>query len=403
MKHKLVSRYGVTKYCIKGKKDQQLDEMAVQKLRNREVPGLLPVDADRKKNSFQLIYDVTGLTSLDVFLRQPMTKSVFIRLVKNILTVYTAVPDSHLELSKVHFDKESIFVNPSSHELFYIYVPIGGCDYTVTLRDLLLTVTSSCLFSPGEENDYVACFMQFIKDRPNLSKLELYTFLGQLEEKRESTINLAQKPCPYCGGLVVEDSDFCTNCGKQLTGDSQKTEHIYNPFPDIEGSIHKKGMTDSFGNGGFNSEIEEDLLPGNDKEWGQSGGHGTTLLGDLSHMPCERKARTELLDQDEQNCACLIRRRTGERMEITGSSFRIGSDPNQCDYVVPDSRVVSRNHAEIFQEGGVYTIQDNASTNGTYLNGKRIESYQKTELEHKAKLRLANEDFIFYIEEGEKQ
>lgn len=402
VKYKLVSRYSVTKYCIKGKKDQQLDEMAVQKLRNGEVPGLLSVDVDRKKNSFQLVYDVTGLTSLDVFLQQPMIKSVFIRLVRNIVAVFTAVPDSHLELSKVNFDKESIFVNPSSNELFYIYVPIGGCDNTITLRDLLLTVTSCCRFSMGEENDYVARFMQFVRERPSLSKLELMTLLSQLEGAREYKPEPAQKPCPHCGGLVRADSDFCTNCGKPFAEAPQKTEYIYNPFSDLEGLSDRKGMTDSEGNNAFNMGTGEDFLPVADRERRQTGQTGTSVLGSQPNMSYGSEG-TVSLDQEQQSFSYLIRRRTGERVDVIGSSFRIGQDPNQCDYVVPDNRAVSRNHAEIFLENGVYFLQDNESTNGTYLNGKRMKSYQKTELEHEAKFRLANEDFIFHIEEGEGQ
>ena len=58
---------------------------------------------------------------------------------------------------------------------------------------------------------------------------------------------------------------------------------------------------------------------------------------------------------------------------------------------------------DIFWENGVFLIQDNASTNGTFINGRRIESYRKTEIGNGAQLRLANEDFIFYVAEGEWQ
>ena len=43
-----------------------------------------------------------------------------------------------------------------------------------------------------------------------------------------------------------------------------------------------------------------------------------------------------------------------------------------CDVHVPDVNV-SRRHAEIRQEGATYWIVDLGSTNGTLLNGKRVE------------------------------
>ena len=124
-KHKIVSRYGVTKYCIRSKSGQQLDEMAIQRLRSGEVPGLLVVEADRRKNAFQLVYDVTGLVSLSSFLQQTMTKNVFIKIIRNVVNIFTMVPEKHLELTKINFAIDSIFINPASNDLFYIYVPIN--------------------------------------------------------------------------------------------------------------------------------------------------------------------------------------------------------------------------------------------------------------------------------------
>ncbi len=59
-------------------------------------------------------------------------------------------------------------------------------------------------------------------------------------------------------------------------------------------------------------------------------------------------------------------------MQITVSScpFRIGRSP-QNDLVLP-SNVVSSRHAEILESAGLLFIRDMGSTNGTYVNGKRI-------------------------------
>lgn len=395
VKHKIISRYGVTKYCIRSKKGQQLDEMAVQRLRTGEVPGLLFVEADRKKNFFQLIYDVTGLTSLDVFLRQTMTRNVFIRLVRGIVGIFTAVPERHLELSKIVFEPDSIFINPASSELFYIYVPIGGCDSAVTLRDILLTVSSLCQFSPGENNEYVSQFMKFISERTNISKLELGTLLDQLEGRGTEVWEAEQKQCPHCGGMVKADSDFCTSCGQSMHAAPAQPVNTYDPFSNPGDWEKRSGQTGGdpagwMGDGFYSQPMGR-----------SSGGQGTSVLGD---PPTSGSEGTMALDwQNQQSPSYLIRRRTGERITLDSFPFRIGKEQSQCNYAVPDNRAVSRNHADIFLENDVYMIQDNASTNGTYIDGRRIESYRKTELASGAKLRLANEDFIFHIEEDGQQ
>ncbi len=66
---------------------------------------------------------------------------------------------------------------------------------------------------------------------------------------------------------------------------------------------------------------------------------------------------------------------TGTITELRGNLLRIGRDPAN-DFVVDDIEV-SRNHAKITCDEGVYWIEDLNSTNGTLLNGRKILSPEK--------------------------
>ncbi len=55
------------------------------------------------------------------------------------------------------------------------------------------------------------------------------------------------------------------------------------------------------------------------------------------------------------------------------------------DIVLQDSRV-SRNHAVIVKEGGTFYVYDNGSTNGTYLNNKRLPKKIRRELSEENKI-----------------
>ncbi len=62
----------------------------------------------------------------------------------------------------------------------------------------------------------------------------------------------------------------------------------------------------------------------------------------------------------------------GEIQEFTAESISIGRHPS-CDLRFPkDLTVVSRRHAEILREGNRFKIIDKNSTNGTYVNGKKV-------------------------------
>jgi len=66
---------------------------------------------------------------------------------------------------------------------------------------------------------------------------------------------------------------------------------------------------------------------------------------------------------------------SGTITELRGDLLRIGRDPAN-DFVIDDIEV-SRNHAKITCNEGVYWIEDLNSTNGTLLNGRKILSAEK--------------------------
>lgn len=61
---------------------------------------------------------------------------------------------------------------------------------------------------------------------------------------------------------------------------------------------------------------------------------------------------------------------TGKQFEISGLVTEIGRSP-ECD-VVLDVAAVSRRHAAILEERGVYFLKDHGSRNGTIINGQRV-------------------------------
>lgn len=93
----------------------------------------------------------------------------------------------------------------------------------------------------------------------------------------------------------------------------------------------------------------------------------------------------------------LLRIKNNERIELNKPVFRIGKERSYVDYFVSDNTAVSRSHANIINKDNKFYIVDTNSTNHTYVNGSMIQSNVETKIEHGTKIRLANEDFEFFM------
>lgn len=93
----------------------------------------------------------------------------------------------------------------------------------------------------------------------------------------------------------------------------------------------------------------------------------------------------------------LLRIKNSERIELDKPVFRIGKEKSYVDYFVNDNTAVSRSHVNIINRDNVFFVVDTNSTNHTYVNGNMIQSNVETKLEHGTKLRLANEEFEFFM------
>jgi len=71
---------------------------------------------------------------------------------------------------------------------------------------------------------------------------------------------------------------------------------------------------------------------------------------------------------------------------LTDDPVIVGRHP-ECTIQL-DSNAVSRKHAQIVREGDAYFVEDLASGNGTFINGKRIEGNERIRLQHEDRIKF---------------
>ena len=92
--------------------------------------------------------------------------------------------------------------------------------------------------------------------------------------------------------------------------------------------------------------------------------------------------------------AVLQRVSNGEQILLEGENLTIGKSANQANYVIQGNKTISRVHVTIRKVGEDYEIMDMNSSNGTFVNGRRI-SGDAIKLKDQDKVRLSDEEFIF--------
>lgn len=140
------------------------------------------------------------------------------------------------------------------------------------------------------------------------------------------------KICPSCKHENSEDASYCTQCGMALVGGSMDV---------ITRPVSEEELT----------HLTEEPAP------------KTGTVANVGHD----SSIALFIGGSEQ--PLLLRRQP----EISlGRQVEPGLTPPIIDPGVAAEYGVSRNHATINFADGVYTVKDLGSTNGTFLNGKRL-------------------------------
>ncbi len=113
-----------------------------------------------------------------------------------------------------------------------------------------------------------------------------------------------------------------------------------------------------------------------------------------------RNALPELMRNSHQphtevNYPKLKRRATGITVNIDKPVFRIGKERDRVDFCVTENRTISRLHATIYYRDGSCFVEDNNSTNRTYINGTPVLPDREIKLKNGDVLKLSDEEFDF--------
>lgn len=370
-KIKVINKNNTSTVQFDSIKGQTLDLAAVDAIKTNSVHGLLRLNVKEHGNSFKLYYNVTGLISLNQYLRETvLNKRLFGSLLSNVFNIQQELQSAHFRFECLLLNFGKIKVDPASKALYFIYIPIQFYNNETTLKQFLLEIINHATFDQKEDLTYVKEYIEILNKGVNFSLFDLGEYIKTLTEKRPSK---QFKYCPNCGREVSHDANNCPYCNtsfhKSKNFGGQK-EKFYDPNP---------AKSDLEVPNGFGKKEQPPTKPIYD-----DGDYPTGVLGGPLNNPHD----------EEKMVGFLTRVRTGETVEINKDKFVVGKSANS-DFVITGNKYISRSHAIFLRKNNEFFIVDDESLNKTYVNTKEIEPNKEIQIFNNTKIKLSNEEFLF--------
>lgn len=386
---------------------EALNERVLNAISSGMFESFLPVAVKRKRKDTILECTIQNLTPLNNYFSGVVSRKMFLDVISRLVSAIKVCEKNMINANNIDLLADRIFIEPQSKKLRCIFWPVVNNERDTSPSVFLRQIPYDIIFNEHEGNDYINEYIDFFQGTNPFSinsferlinkllgknPVEIsapsgaMSYSGELEQKNTSSDskpeNIEFDPfsmwnetyeedlpkkdsdsiyCDNCGAKNRIESNFCYQCGSKLKPGANPTEERER-IQELEQAPNPNGGTTVLGGG-----------PG-----------GTTVLG--------------YDDPEEPSYPYLIRERTGEKVYVDKPSFRIGKEKRYCDFFVSDNNAVSRSHADIITRGSRYFIIDRHSTNKTYVDGRVIPIEKEVEIFSRTKLRLANEDFTFYVE-----
>lgn len=381
---------------IKLTSGQVLNNREYEILREGRYDYLLVPEAGKKS----IKYNVNEYISLEEYFASVTSKDRFLSVIQYILTGISESVNLMFEIKQFVFDKKYIFVNRQDKSVRFVYVPIINEDNEYELKAFFRDLAFSTVFNQMEDCSYVSKYIQYFNQHIDFSLYDFHNFINGLRENTKNgaeflseklavsdgnskkpdkikctgiytpsfsaedttTVahpskllsgrnNLLTNTCPKCGKTLRSTDSFCVMCGQRVRNQSE--DICVKPKT---GGTTMLGLDDNNG--------------------------GTTILSEAEMRMCYPK---------------IIRIKTGEEADIYKDNFVIGQAEGNADFCISDNSAISREHVHIIKDGNKYYLIDYKSTNGTYIQNRKIEKNKYAELTDGIVFRLANEEFRFKI------
>lgn len=398
-------------------KDTIIYDYQVEMLEYNRADGILPVELRRNDNKLKLVYDITGLMTLQHY--TAISKPSFNELsttLSSILGIARSSKKLLLYESGFLMDEDYIYVDNNSIKL--IYVPVQtSMDFSGMFKDMVIKLFAR---AGGEINEKALSDIIKCVKSPQFKLTDIDTIIKSFNKKDVTIPSEIEK-----SDMQVPQQSVCeTHEGKQhdyktffnskiklfalfeifiisfafilnyiLNELSVETEtgYIAAAMIIIVGNLLLYRKTSAI-NTQKEKTVKPDRIVKNKKDIVKK--NNIIKEENIENIKLPVAEETTLL-KPEYISAYLMEcgQSSPEFIEIKSTGFIIGRSPSIADMVINDSSI-GRIHAEIIKRDKDYYLVDKNSKNGTYLNETKLDAYEH-KLENNDLIIFANREYKF--------
>ena len=402
----LLTKTGDTYNCRYVLDQTDIIDEKVDKGVSGKFPQIIPCRLEEKDNQREFIYEIGNKVQLNEFLKKEINKKQMLTLLYNLLSGLEAFGMNMISLSYVAKDIQYVFVAPESLNVYFI---VAGVDKEITdlneVRNFVKDVICNAHYFEMDRDNYVARLITFTNKLGTFSVGDMKEFVNQL------LIDM---------GIHIEEEKKKTEKKEEKTANDKVSRIgvMQNNAKMVQPGASARGSVPPMPNRQVPPMPNGQPMPGRPMPM-QMGPDGKPIVPPIPNRPAssmpEKKpeaAPVPPLTEKQPEAApvppveekkpqvpvpYLLRIATNEKIYINKPEFSIGRSATKADYTVTDNSDVSRIHCIIERKNGVSYIRDNASTNGTFVNGQNIAGQKNVFLTNKAKVSLGDEGFIYFV------
>jgi len=331
------------------KEDSLFFDIGYKVLQNQEERGFIRCYTVSHNGKIKLIYNISGYKSFQQLIGQMSHESFLAVIYKILLAVSEVKNNGFMQCGNILVDFDRIFIDTNNLNTYLIYLPVN--NKTDNDSDIAF------------ENELKSNIIEAVLKNENIRSeavLKLFNDLKSNKLSLESAVD----------NIMTGNTSISGFAGNSAVPDNTPKAGIIN--------------TQSFDNSDYSGVETEDNKNNIDNK--------SNILNALRSFRNKKNEHDRLYASSITLCGV----NTPHKVEIVinKNEFLIGSNPEMVDGVIEFNKAISRVHCKITCVDNRYYICDMGSSNGTYLNGLRLQKGVQALIQAGDRIFLANTEFV---------